>query len=148
MNTTDYTRGIAVDGRVKYAPSRGDLGYLPILDVVPAPVDELHTVAVDHWENRDGFCECVYRQGVPRRFSKLRLYAAIQQLGKWEALETWLKSQTIDGLDAYTSFILAQDLSDDHPMFEPLFTAAKATLGVDDATADAILAAAEEPAGS
>ena len=52
----------------------------------------------------------------------------------------------MEGLDAYTAFLLAQDISDDHPLFAPLYAAAKATLGVDDATAEAILAAAEEVA--
>ena len=80
----------------------------------------------------------------PTRYSRLKLYAAIARMGKWDALETWLKSQTIDGVNAYTAFLVANDLRTDHPMFMQYFTAAKQVLGVDDATADAILAQCEE----
>ena len=80
----------------------------------------------------------------PTRYSKLKLYAAIAQMGKWDALETWLKGQTINGVNAYTAFLIAQDLRTDHPLFMQYFTAVKQVLGVDDSTADAILAQCEE----
>lgn len=80
----------------------------------------------------------------PTRYSKLKLYAAIAQMGKWDALETWLKGQTINGMNAYTAFLIAQDLRTDHPLFMQYFTAAKQVLQIDDATADAILAQCEE----
>ena len=80
----------------------------------------------------------------PTRYSRLKLYAAIAQMGKWDALETWLKGQTINGVNAYTAFLIANDLRTDHPLFMQYFTAAKQVLGVDDATADAILAQCEE----
>ncbi|MBQ4213900.1 MAG: hypothetical protein II673_01875, partial [Ruminococcus sp.] len=66
-----------------------------------------------------------------------KLYAAIAQMGKWDALETWLKGQTINGVNAYTAFLIAQDLRTDHPLFMQYFTAAKQVLQIDDATADA-----------
>ena len=80
----------------------------------------------------------------PTRYSRLKLYAAIAQMGKWDALETWLKGQTINGVNAYTAFLIANDLRSDHPLFMQYFTAAKQALGIDDATADLILAQAEE----
>lgn len=80
----------------------------------------------------------------PTRYSRLKLYAAIAQMGKWDTLETWLKGQTINGVNAYTAFLIANDLRTDHPLFMQYFTAAKQVLGVDDATADAILAQCEE----
>ena len=80
----------------------------------------------------------------PTRYSRLKLYAAIAQMGKWDALETWLKGQTINGVNAYTAFLIANDLRTDHPLFMQYFTAAKQALGIDDATADLILAQAEE----
>ena len=80
----------------------------------------------------------------PTRYSKLKLYAAIAQMGKWDALETWLKGQTINGMNAYTAFLIAQDLRTDHPLFMQYFTAAKQVLQIDDATADVILAQCEE----
>ena len=78
----------------------------------------------------------------PRTFSKLKLYAALSNANLWDALKTWLESQTYEGMNAWTAFSLAQDLSKDHPMFAKWFEAAKEALGVDDSTADAILAAA------
>lgn len=74
-----------------------------------------------------------------RRYSRLSLYAALVRIGKWDAFEAWLKGKTVDGMNAYTSFMLANELSDGHPMFNSLLSEAKAVLGVDDATAEAIL---------
>lgn len=81
-------------------------------------------------------------QGVvaSKKYSRLSLYAALVNLGKWDAFETWLKGKTMDGLNAYTSFMLATELSDNHPMFNSLLEEAKTVLGVDDATVEAILA--------
>ena len=76
-------------------------------------------------------------------FSKLRLYAALAQAGLWDALKIWLEGQTIDGVNAYTAFSLAQELTDAHPLFTQWYAAAKVALGVDDETAEAILEASE-----
>lgn len=80
----------------------------------------------------------------PRVFSKLRLYGALAEAGLWERFEAWLKTQTICGRNGWTAFSLAQNITDDHPLFGPIFSAAKEALGMDDATAEAMLAAAEE----
>lgn len=76
----------------------------------------------------------------PRRFSKLRLYAALSKAGLWDALKSWLEAQTYEGMNAWEAFSLAQELTEDHPMFAEWFSAAKAALGVDDATAEELLA--------
>ena len=62
----------------------------------------------------------------------------------WERFEAWLKTQTINGRNGWTAFSLAQNIADDHPLFGPIFSAAKEALDMDDATAEAMLAAAEE----
>ena len=80
----------------------------------------------------------------PTRYSRLKLYAALAQMGKWDALKAWLETQEVNGLNAYMAFMLANDLRTDHPLFMQYFTAAKQALDVDDATADLILAQAEE----
>lgn len=77
----------------------------------------------------------------PRIFSKLKLYAALTQAGLWDALVAWLQSQTYEGINAYTAFTLAQDLTDDHPLFSQWLAAAKTALSVSDEQAEAILAA-------
>lgn len=79
----------------------------------------------------------------PKRYSKLRMYAALAQAGLWQPLTQWLAGQTIDGVNAWTAFQLAQDLTSDHPLFAAYLAQAQAALGVDDATVAAILAAAE-----
>lgn len=79
----------------------------------------------------------------PKTYSKLRLYAALVQAGLWDALRAWLETQTIEGVNAWTAFQLAQDLTSDHPLFSQFLAAAQSALGVDDATVAAILKAAE-----
>ena len=78
-----------------------------------------------------------------RTYSKLKLYAALAKAGLWDALEAWLKTQTVEGVNAWTAFSMAQDLTEDHPMFGAWCAAAKSALGVTDAEADAILDEAE-----
>lgn len=81
-----------------------------------------------------------------RTYSKLRLYAALSKEGLWEPLMAWLQQQEVEGMNARTAFDLAQVLSDAHPLFASMLAAAKAALGVDDAAAERILAAAGEDA--
>lgn len=74
-----------------------------------------------------------------RVFSKLKLYGALSQAGLWDTFEAWLKTQTINGINAYIAFSLAQDLNDANPLFLGVVQEAKIALGVDDATVNAIL---------
>lgn len=76
-----------------------------------------------------------------RVFSKLKLYGALSQAGLWDAFEAWLKTQTINGVNAYIAFSLAQDLNDENPLFLSVVEAAKTALGVDDETVERILEA-------
>ena len=78
----------------------------------------------------------------PRTFSKLKLFAALSAANLWDSLKAWLETQTYEGMNAWMAFSLAQDLTEDHPMFAAWFSAAKTALSVDDATAEAILDAA------
>lgn len=78
-----------------------------------------------------------------RTISKLKLYVALAQANLWESLVTWLKAQTYNGVNAYTAFTFANELRDDHPLFNSWFSAAKVALGVSDADAESILAECE-----
>lgn len=80
----------------------------------------------------------------PPRYSKLKLYVALSQIGKWQALKEWLMTQEVNGVNAWEAFSLAQDLSADNELFNTWVDLAKNALGVDDATVQAILKAAEE----
>ena len=79
----------------------------------------------------------------PKRYSKLRLYAVLTKAGLWERLMEWLVGQTVEGMNAKTSFDLANELSDDHPLFAPMLEAAKSALGVTNEQVKAILAESE-----
>lgn len=144
---------IAVDGRlVLHPPSIVAAMYdaYPRNDDAPAPTPPEGKIAVpDSWEVSDGKWVRTWRYEdapppPPRVFSKLRLYGALAEAGLWERFEAWLKTQTISGRNGWTAFSLAQNITDDHPLFGPIFSAAKEALGMDDATAEAMLAAAEE----
>ena len=78
-----------------------------------------------------------------KKYSRLKVYVACVQLGLWEKLEAWLKTQNVNGVNAYTAFMLANELTADNELFIPMMQAAKTALGVDDATIQAVLAASE-----
>lgn len=78
-----------------------------------------------------------------KKYSRLKVYVACVQMGLWERLEAWLKMQNVNGVNAYTAFMLANELTADNELFIPMMQAAKTALGVDDATIQAVLAAAE-----
>ena len=78
-----------------------------------------------------------------KRYSRLKVYVACVQMGLWEKLEVWLKTQNVNGVNAYTAFMLANELMADDPIFMPMLEAAAGALGVGESTIQAILAAAE-----
>ena len=78
-----------------------------------------------------------------KKYSRLKVYVVCVQMGLWEKLEVWLKTQNVNGVNAYTAFMLANELTADNELFIPMLEAAKTALGVDDATIKAVLAAAE-----
>ena len=76
-----------------------------------------------------------------RIFSKLKLYGALTQANLWDQFEAWLTTQTINGVNAYTAFSLAQDLNDSNEMFNSVVESAKVALGVSDEVVEQILEA-------
>ena len=78
-----------------------------------------------------------------KKYSRLKVYVACVKMGLWEKLEAWLKTQDVNGVNAYTAFMLANELTADNELFIPMMQAAKTALGVDDATIQAVLTAAE-----
>lgn len=128
--------------------SPGD-GWYPVEKVLPKPTPEDGEELAYEYNVSNGVARKTYfvvpvgtKLG-PRMFSKLKLYAALARAGLWDGLKAWLESQTVDGVNAYVAFSLAQELRDDHPLFAAWYSAAKAQLGVTDAQAEEILQAAE-----
>lgn len=147
--------GAAVINPTREQSARMDPPAYPLADPMPpAPEPPEGKIAVpDGYEPVDTPDGKEWRQAwryedapppPPRTFSKLKLYAALAQMGLWDPLVAWLNTQTFEGVNAYTAFMLAQDLVEDHPMFEQWLAAAKVALGVTDEQAEAILAAAAE----
>lgn len=144
---------LTVGGRLIIAPKDVHYrmaGYLPVVDEAPTnPAPDGYHWAAKEWRKEAAQIVRVYEavENPPapaRKFSKLRLYAALVDAGLWDAFETWLKGQTIEGVNGYTAFSLAQELSDDHPLFRPLYTAVKSALSLTDEAADRILELAQE----
>lgn len=154
------------NGRLVYAPRTlrdGDryivapthaeyvvLGWLPVVDTPPSePAPEGYHWAPTGWKEEMLKIVRTYTAienppAPPRKFSKLKLYAILEGMGLWGALETWLKTQTVEGVNAFTAFSLAQDLSEDYPGWDQYLAAAKAALGVTDDKVELILEAALE----
>ncbi|MGN0846440.1 MAG: hypothetical protein ACI4RA_03535 [Kiritimatiellia bacterium] len=138
---------LAVAGGVVVNPSAATYaanGWLPNEETRAEPPDGM--VAVSSAWTTDGARNVRVWEYAPaprraRRFSKLRLYAALARAGLWDGLVEWLKTQTVDGINAYTAFELAQDLTEDDEMFAPFIKGAKSALGVTDEQVEAILAA-------
>lgn len=134
----------------KLHPTAADyaqMEYVPVVTAYPAePASEGKHWEASGWEADSAFVRRTYAEvdnppPPPRLFSKLKLYAALTQAGLWDALEAWLKAQFVEGVNAYTAFSLAQELSEAHPLFASWYAQAKQVLGVTDEQAEAILAA-------
>ena len=107
----------------------------------PSTTTEVYLASGDDpskWE------DCEYEepvQGPLRTFSKLKLYVALSRAQLWDQFESWLKTQTIRGVNAYTAFTLAQDLNDQNELFNQVVESAKIALGVSDEDVQEILEA-------
>lgn len=80
----------------------------------------------------------------PPRYSKLKLYVALSQIGKWQTFKEWLMTQEVNGLNAWEAFSLAQDLTADNELFNLWLDRAKEALQVDNETTAQVLKAAED----
>ena len=158
--------GKLVDGSVRYAPNNItvngvtyaaptaeqylDAGWKSV-DTARPPEKEGFYIRAVGWVELEhdivGKWEYVAIEPTPRQFSKLKLYASLSAARLWEPLTAWLATENVevDGvtLNALTAFNLAQELTDSHPLFAAMLAKAQAVLGVDEATVETILKAAE-----
>lgn len=145
---------VVIDGRTILAPKAvhyAKVGYLPLRDERPTDAPD-----GKHWERQatiepdgdDGY-RWVYAlvdnpPPAPRVFSKINLEAAVFRRGLLAKLDAFVDAQTItnemgDTMPLRRAYNTAQTFREDHPLFAPYLEAAKQALGVDDATAEAIL---------
>lgn len=127
------------------------MGWLRVVDEMPdePPQDGYHWEAAG-WKQWLGILKRVYEQVVnppapPRVFSKINLETAVFKRGLLAKLDAFVDTQTItnefgDIMPLRRAYNTAQTFREDHPLFAPYLEAAKSALGVDDETAEAILA--------
>lgn len=139
-------RTLTIGGHVIANPTAdqyAEIGAYPVAATAPEIVKG--KVAIIDGYTRDGDAWrpiYAYVDAPPRTFSKLKLYAALASANLWDPLMAWLAEQTYNGMNAKVAFELAQDLTEDHPLFAQWLAAVKAALNVGDEQAEAILAAA------
>lgn len=122
-------------------------GFLPVEKVLPKPVpgegEELCYEYVNRGDRmtKEYFVAPKGTSFKPVRYSKLKIYGAISNLGAWERVKAWLEGKEVDGINGWMAFQLAQEVSSDHPMFRPLAEEARQMLGLTDDEFAALLAA-------
>lgn len=118
---------------------------------VPQQTDSNHYAVAVGWANREAhWLDRVYEvrenpPPPPRKFSKLKIYGAIISLpdangtSAWEKVKAWLEAKTISGVNGWMAFQLAQEISEDHPLFAVLADEARQLLGLTQEQFDALL---------
>lgn len=123
-------------------------GWKLVIDDKPAPSANGKVIIATGWTETE---TAITRQYVeqdappevklPRKFSKLKIYGAIANLGAWEKVKAWLEAKDVDGVNGWTAFMLAQEVSEGHALFAPLAEEARQLLGLDEAAFEELLSA-------
>ena len=75
-----------------------------------------------------------WRRVVPVKYSRLSIYMALKEIGKWDAAEAFMRA---NGL--YEPFMFAQEISSDHPQFVAVKSQVAEALGLTMEQVDALL---------
>lgn len=121
-----------------------------LIDVPPVCETNFYVVATGWKEAGSNYISRVYEihpvpPPPPRKFSKLKIYGAIISLPEangvsaWELVKAWLEQKTIEGINGWMAFQLAQEVSEDHPLFVPLAKEAQELLMLTDEQFAALL---------
>ena len=121
-------------------------GWKRVIDDKPAASADGKVVVATGWTESETAITRTYAEQdappvvtLPRKFSKLKIYGAIAQLGAWEKVKAWLEQKEVDGVNGWTAFTLAQEVSEDHALFAPLAEEARQLVGLDEAAFEALL---------
>lgn len=155
---TEHKERDWTEDRYVQQPSAADwaqAGYLPLHDTNPG----LHEQG-RHWQKTGRIVTAtdhyVWEHVLaddppppPRVFSKLKLELALFRAGLLPAVDAFIDSQTITNGQGETmplrrAYSTALTFAEDNEYFAPFLAAAKTALGIDDATAGAILSASVE----
>ena len=121
-------------------------GWKRVIDEAPAPSATNRYVYATGWKETDDAITRQYAEAdipapvkVPRKFSKLKIYGAIAQLGAWDKVKSWLEAKDVGGINGWTAFTLAQEVSESHELFASLAEEARQLLGLTQEQFDAML---------
>ena len=121
-------------------------GFKRVIDEKPAASADGKVVVATGWTETDTEITRQYEEvdappavTLPRKFSKLKIYGAIAQLGAWEKVKAWLEQKEVNGVNGWTAFTLAQEVSEDDALFAPLAEEARQLIGLDAAAFEALL---------
>ena len=121
-------------------------GWKRVIDEKPVPSATNRYVYATGWKETDTAITRQYAEAdipapikVPRKFSKLKIYGAIAQLGAWDKVKSWLEAKDVGGINGWTAFTLAQEVSESHELFASLAEEARQLLGLDEAAFNAFL---------
>jgi hypothetical protein len=121
-------------------------GWKRVIDEAPAPSATNRYVYATGWKETDTEITRQYAEAdipepvkLPRKFSKLKIYGAIAQLGAWDKVKSWLEAKDVGGINGWTAFTLAQEVSESHELFATLAEEARQLLGLDEAAFNAML---------
>lgn len=121
-------------------------GWKRVVDEKPAPSATNRYVYATGWTETDTIITRVYAEAdippevkPPRKFSKLKIYGAIAQLGAWDKIKSWLEAKDVGGINGWTAFQLAQEVSESHELFASLAEEARQLLGLTEADFNALL---------
>ena len=122
-------------------------GWKRVIDDKPAPSADGKVVVATGWTESETAITRTYEEQdappevkMPRKFSKLKIYGAIAQLGAWEKVKAWLEQKEVNGVNGWTAFTLAQEVSEDDALFAPLAEEARQLIGLDAASFESLLA--------
>ena len=121
-------------------------GFKRVIDEKPAASATGKIVVATGWTETDAAITRQYEEvaappavKLPRKFSKLKIYGAIAQMGAWEKVKAWLEAKEVNGVNGWTAFTLAQEVSEDDALFAPLAEEARQLIGLDAAAFEALL---------
>ena len=121
-------------------------GWKRIVDEKPAASASNKVVVATGWAEDETVITRQYAEEdapepvkVPRKFSKLKIYGAISKLGAWEKVQAWLEGKTVDGVNGWIAFQLAQEVSEDNALFSAWAEEARQLLGLTEADFETLL---------
>lgn len=122
-------------------PTRARCGWYELGERPANFVCTNYVFSADGTAERQGYIRPPRKRAV--KYSKLKVYGALSSIGKWDAFEDWLKSEELDGMNAWTAFGLAQELSADDERFDHYCQRACEALGITEEQKTAMLEACE-----